>query len=535
MAYAGYQGYDPELDRLKQRRDIAEALQQGALETGPKSLPEGIAQIGKALIARQAMKKANKAGDAYKSNQDRIADLFVSQMFPGDAAAQAYPELPMQPNTDASNVPGPSQALPASTTQGALGALMPKAPQPAAAPSVAPAQPQVGANQTSQAMPNAPTPRGAMTPWSIPDPGMSALGQATPPAGAMPPQGSAAPMAGRGGFTPQQQQAGADASQVRAMIAMGMNPMEAASTVKGEQRQRQADALAERERNRPIVINDQLVDPNTYQRLPGADFRDAPETKPSIYNEVTLSDGVYSVNQNDPTDKIRIGDAPKKPGEGPLDPNDPERIRLEREFSKDWKTVQNDYDGIDRQYNNISAMVRQARSDPKAASAADLALVVGFTKLQDPGTVAMPGEVQLTQQTVGVVQYASNLLNTWENGKTVLPDDVRKNILAASTELHRVYQDAYQKRGSEYATTAQSYGFDPKRTLIGYQPQAPEQPKPNLFDTASQFFGNMLTGGGQRPSPMRPGAQQQRNALPPGVTPEMWSVMDDEDKAAFQQ
>jgi hypothetical protein len=239
MAYAGYQGYDPELDRLKQRRNIAEALQQGALETGPKSLPEGIAQIGKALIARQAMKKANKAGDAYKSNQDRIADLFVSQMFPGDAAAMAYPESPAPSGSDASAAPMPSQSAPRQTPQGGLGALMPKAPQPAAAPSVAPAQPQ--------AMPGAMTPRPPR--WSIPDPGMAALGQATPPAGAMQPQVSAAPMAARGGFTPQQQQAGSDAAQVRAMIAMGMNPMEAAAAVKGEQRQRSADALAADERN----------------------------------------------------------------------------------------------------------------------------------------------------------------------------------------------------------------------------------------------------------------------------------------------
>lgn len=37
------------------------------------------------------------------------------------------------------------------------------------------------------------------------------------------------------------------------------------------------------------------------------------------------------------------------------------------------------------------------------------------------------------------------------------------------------------------------------------------------------------------PSPQARPVQQQRNALPPGVTPEMWAVMDDEDKAAFQQ
>ena len=180
MAYAGYQGYDPELDRLKQRRDIAEALQQGALDTGPKSLPEGIAQIGKALIARQAMKKANKAGDAYDSNQKKIAEALGATFFGerSDPSRLAYSEPPATANQ---------------ASQGALGAVTPRTTPPGAVPSVAPAQPQVGSNQTSQAMPGAVAKRGAMTPWSIPDPGMSALGQDTPPAGAMPqPQGSAA-------------------------------------------------------------------------------------------------------------------------------------------------------------------------------------------------------------------------------------------------------------------------------------------------------------------------------------------------------
>lgn len=495
MAYQGYTGYDPELDRLKQRRDIAEALQQGALETGPKSLPEGIAQIGKALIARQAMKKANKAGDAYKSNQDRIADLFVSQMFPGDAAAQAYPELPMQPNTDASNVPGPSQTLPASTTQGALGALMPMKQPPASVPSVAPAQPQVGANQTSQAMPNAPTPRGAMTRWSIPDPGMSAYGQATPPAGAMPqPQGSAAPMAGRGGFTPQQQQAGADAAQVRAMIAMGMNPMEAASVVKGEQRQRSADELAAEERKR-LREQDALAEEwrkKTYTAGRLDAWRNASEFGKTLGE---------TVRSNKATEGLagRKLDAETSSAGGLTE----EQMKMEIGLSKDWGNVASEW-------QNTSNMVERARvMAARKDAVGDLQLVIALTKLSDPGTAAREGEVQLSQQTTSLADQAANWVEKLKKGDTLLPDASRNAMIQAINEMDQVYNDFYEGVAERTKQRVEAYGFDPGRVFLGMQPKSmrpPEQPKPNLFDTASQFVGNMFSGfAGQQ----RPGAQQQ--------------------------
>lgn len=80
---AGYAGYDPERDRLARRREIVDTLQQNAMQMGPKSLGEGLSQIGQALIARYAGKKADREEQAYGDNKRKIADALMGQMFPG--------------------------------------------------------------------------------------------------------------------------------------------------------------------------------------------------------------------------------------------------------------------------------------------------------------------------------------------------------------------------------------------------------------------------------------------------------------------
>lgn len=86
--YQGYQGYagygDPQRAQLDRKRQIAELLQQGVTDTSAKSLPEGIAQLGKAFIASQAQGRADQAESAYadtvtKRNAASLAALFPDQ------------------------------------------------------------------------------------------------------------------------------------------------------------------------------------------------------------------------------------------------------------------------------------------------------------------------------------------------------------------------------------------------------------------------------------------------------------------------
>ena len=195
-----------------------------------------------------------------------------------------------------------------------------------------------------------------------------------------------------------------------------------------------------------------------------------PKLDPAKYDTVQLADGVYRINQNDPTDKVRVGPAPPKAGSGSDTAGttkDPEFIRLEREYAKDWDRIQKDFSEVNTQYRRVKALGNLAATDKPARSAADLALVVTITKMLDPTSVAREGEVKLTASSASLVDQASNMLNQWKNGQTILPDATRASLLKMADTIFPSYSDAYENRKRDAYTTANEYGFSPKRTMMG--------------------------------------------------------------------
>jgi len=195
-----------------------------------------------------------------------------------------------------------------------------------------------------------------------------------------------------------------------------------------------------------------------------------PKLDPANYDTVTMADGVWAVNKRNPNDKIRIGAAPPKAGSGSDTAGttkDPEFIRLEREYAKDWDRIQKDFSEVNTQYRRVKALGNLAATDKPARSAADLALVVTITKMLDPTSVAREGEVQLTASSASLVDQATNLLNQWQNGQTILPDATRQSLLKMADTIFPSYSDAYENRKRDAYTTANEYGFSPKRTMMG--------------------------------------------------------------------
>ena len=195
-----------------------------------------------------------------------------------------------------------------------------------------------------------------------------------------------------------------------------------------------------------------------------------PKPDPANYDMVTTADGVIAVNKRNPNDKIRIGAAPPKAGSGSDTAGttkDPEFIRLEREYAKDWDRIQKDFSEVNTQYRRVKALGNLAATDKPARSAADLALVVTITKMLDPTSVAREGEVKLTASSASLVDQASNMLNQWQNGQTILPDATRASLLKMADTIFPSYSDAYENRKRDAYTTANEYGFSPKRTMMG--------------------------------------------------------------------
>jgi len=128
---------------------------------------------------------------------------------------------------------------------------------------------------------------------------------------------------------------------------------------------------------------------------------------------------------------------------------------------KEFTGITADYRGIVNNINNINTMGN--RSD----AAGDLALVVGFTKLLDPGSVAREGEVALTQSVAGLAQQASNWLPRLEQGNTLLPAETRAQLVAAANDLYKQYERAFANRQQEYTGIASRYGIDPQDVIVG--------------------------------------------------------------------
>lgn len=207
----------------------------------------------------------------------------------------------------------------------------------------------------------------------------------------------------------------------------------------------------------PIEVNGVLVDPVTYKPV-----YTSPE-KPKEAEPFTLS-----------KDQVRYGPDGKVIARGPSGGAgeggggmDPERIRLEREYAKSWDGVRNNFGEVDGQYKRLVALGELAKKDPASRSAADLGLIVSFTKMLDPGSVAREGEVKLTQSAASLVDMVANLPNQWKNGQTTLPDSTRDALLKAAAEMHPIYERAFEKLGRSYLKTAQSYQYDPSRVMMG--------------------------------------------------------------------
>lgn len=157
---AGYQGYgSPERAKVDRERRLAELLQQGALDTGPKSLWEGVAQLGKAFIARDAMGRADKAEGEYGDSQRRAFDLLSSQMFPDSAGTASVSQAP---------TPGSGDAK---------ARLMAKANPEGTDPHAAMAAPQTAPGPAPAADPNAIT-KTDLPPLPQASPGVAAIAEA---------------------------------------------------------------------------------------------------------------------------------------------------------------------------------------------------------------------------------------------------------------------------------------------------------------------------------------------------------------------
>jgi len=158
---------------------------------------------------------------------------------------------------------------------------------------------------------------------------------------------------------------------------------------------------------------------------------------------------------------------------GPADPKrsgvdvDPKIIALETTQSSKWMPIQNNFQDIQDQFKRINTLAG------KKNSASDLGLIVSFTKMLDPGSVAREGEVALTQSAASALDQAAMWAPRLAGGKTLLPDNVRKMYVDAARDMYAAYEKTYQRLAQDTQRRATEYGLSPDRIMLGFEAKEP--------------------------------------------------------------
>jgi hypothetical protein len=462
-SYQGYAGYDPERAKVDRARQMAELLQQGATDTSPKSFWEGAAQLGKAFIARGAMDKADKAESAYRDSQQKALDLFLSQNPFGASEASPASETP---------------STPSSRRQAWMDQR-----KPAAAPAEA-SVPNVAQMAETLAMTSAPPAMGASGNMQPPAPNMAQAPAMAPPPATAQPQGMSGKIASlsnvlmgnmpeRAPQVPQapQMDIGALVRQRYAMTGDMQGAIDYGQALQRQQIEDQRFADQTRYARGRDAVGDQRWNTTfDYQKERDQvgdtrwntefDYRKGRDEIGDTQWGQQLGESKRQFNETMGLNRLKMALEGATANGAPSE----DMIQLEREFAKDWKSVQGNFSDIQNQWGRMQSMA--SRGD----AAGDLALVVSFTKMLDPGSVAREGEVALTQKAASLYDQMQNLLPRLEKGDTLLPPETRKALLEAAGQMYNVYNDTFQRLAGDYKSTAEQYRMAPERVMMGYRP-----------------------------------------------------------------
>lgn len=194
-----------------------------------------------------------------------------------------------------------------------------------------------------------------------------------------------------------------------------------------------------------------------------------PEAQNPNWKEANLEDGVYWVDQNDPSNKIKIGDRPdRNEGEG-------RGFTQEKQLRSEYTTEAKPFTELRTNFQKIDA----ASKDQTGAS--DIALVYSFMKMLDPTSVVREGEFATAEQAGGIDSRVVSLYNRVINGERLSPQVRQQFAQQASRQYEQQYK-TYQKIKSKYDQLAKQYGLDPSRVApditygVSVQPSSANAP-----------------------------------------------------------
>lgn len=126
---------------------------------------------------------------------------------------------------------------------------------------------------------------------------------------------------------------------------------------------------------------------------------------------------------------------------------------------KEWTSLTKDY----REIGNMWAKIRDAGTNPTAAN--DLAMIFGYMKILDPGSVVREGEFANAQNTAGVPGRIRAAYNNILKGERLTPEQ-RQEFLQSAYGAVKSQLPILNNLEQQFTSIAQAGGLDPRRIII---------------------------------------------------------------------
>lgn len=166
-----------------------------------------------------------------------------------------------------------------------------------------------------------------------------------------------------------------------------------------------------------------------------------------------------------------------------------DEAKLRQEFTKQLGTFSDVQDG----YRRLIAATEQREANPASVSpASDIALVFGYMKMLDPGSVVREGEYATAKNAAGVPVQVMNAYNKAINGEFLAPEQ-RQDFVDTAGRLYAQARQGAEGVASRYRELAKGQNLDEGRVVA--LPDALAAPKISQKKADAGSMPEIVRGG----------------------------------------
>jgi hypothetical protein len=190
----------------------------------------------------------------------------------------------------------------------------------------------------------------------------------------------------------------------------------------------------------------------------------------------------------DPNAPVATAPAPPR-GPADLPPRvGPKAFEPEEKLRKEFNAATKPHQEVRQSYQRLLAA--------KDNAAGDIALIFGYMRMLDPGSVVREGEFATAQNAAGIPDMVRNMYNRALSGERLNPTQ-RDQFKDQAGSIYEKYDQEYTARAEQFRQIAKQHRIDPSRVIpdLGAPPKAAEKvpvataPKPGTVSKGYVFKG----------------------------------------------